>query len=58
MENRSRTVGCRFYIKVNTMALVHPLKEAISTKLTSYIAAAQMKEQLKTSLIQKSAGNP
>lgn len=58
MKNNSRTGDCCFYIKVNTMALVHPLKEAINIKLTLYIAAVQMKEKLKTRVIQKSAGNP
>lgn len=58
VENRNRTAGCCFYIKVNTVALVHPLKEAISTKLTLYIAAAPKKEKLMTRVIQKSAGSP
>lgn len=56
MEDWSRTSGCCFYIKANTMVLVH-LKEAIKTKFTLYIAASQMKEKLMTRVIQKSAGN-
>lgn len=57
VEERSRTAGCCFYIKANTMALVCPLKEEMSIKLTLYITGAQMKEKLMTRVIQKSAGN-